>query len=240
MGARPMAMSSRSAVTAPSQAMHSPVRGAVASRPMTRTVSGVTHGTALRSGARPVATRGVVRTHPTRPIPNSQAPTQTANAEDAYGTPGLGFDYAHYAAVHPYFGRRRDRGGSVVPFIGGGIYLPTTGYIDSGVGAEPDEEGSADNSAPAPDNMEAAPVQEAPAIPRAWSRSNAAVAPSPEYIFVRRDGTVFFAVAYSWVNGNLQYVTQDGLRKLASQSTLDLDATAQFNEQRGVSFHSPA
>ena len=51
---------------------------------------------------------------------------------------------------------------------------------------------------------------------------------------------MFFAVAYSWVNANLQYVTLDGLRKLAAMSTLDLDATVQFNEQRGVAFRSPA
>jgi hypothetical protein len=51
---------------------------------------------------------------------------------------------------------------------------------------------------------------------------------------------VFFAVAYSWVNGNLQYITQEGLRKIAPLTTLDLDATSQFNEQRGVPFRSPA
>lgn len=87
---------------------------------------------------------------------------------------------------------------------------------------------------------ETAPAQRVPAAIQARSNSNPAPAPASEYIFVRRDGTVFFAVAYSWVNGNLQYVTQDGFRKYVSASTLDMDATAQFNEQRGVVFHSPA
>ena len=33
--------------------------------------------------------------------------------------------------------------------------------------------------------------------------------PSEAYVFVRRDGTLFFAVAYSWESGNLSYVTQE-------------------------------
>ncbi len=61
-----------------------------------------------------------------------------------------------------------------------------------------------------------------------------------EYVFVRRDGTLLFAVAYSWDNGTLRYVTRDGLRRSVTQDTLDMDATQQFNEQRGVNFHLPA
>jgi hypothetical protein len=76
-------------------------------------------------------------------------------------------------------------------------------------------------------------------MPATHSKSSPPLAPAAEYIFVRRDGTVFFAVAYSWVNGSLQYITRDGYRKLASTTTLDMEATTQFNEQRGVAFHSP-
>jgi hypothetical protein len=53
----------------------------------------------------------------------------------------------------------------------------------------------------------------------------------PEYVFVRRDGTVFFAVAYSWEQGSLRYISRDAL---------DLKATQQFNEERGLTFRSPA
>jgi hypothetical protein len=63
---------------------------------------------------------------------------------------------------------------------------------------------------------------------------------SEQYVFVRRDGTVFFAVAYSWEEGNLFYVTQDGLRRSVTSDLLDLDATQQFNEQRGLTFKAPA
>jgi hypothetical protein len=61
-----------------------------------------------------------------------------------------------------------------------------------------------------------------------------------EFVFVRRDGTVFFAAAYSWENGALRYVTSQGLRRTVKQDALDLSATQQFNEQRGLNFRSPA
>jgi hypothetical protein len=165
---------------------------------------------------------------------------QPAFENEDYGVPGLGFDYAHYAAVHPNSGREHFRGGSVVPFVGGGIFVPAVGYVEPGVAAEAaaDEEQS-ENAAAAPESAETAPVEQAQVAPRSRIKSNSAEAASPEYIFVRRDGTVFFAVAYSWINGNLQYVTQDGFRKLTPVGTLDLDATTQFNEQRGLSFRSP-
>jgi hypothetical protein len=57
---------------------------------------------------------------------------------------------------------------------------------------------------------------------------------------VRRDGTLFFAVAYSWDNQTLRYITQEGLRRSVKREALDLAATEQFNEQRGLSFVSPA
>lgn len=59
------------------------------------------------------------------------------------------------------------------------------------------------------------------------------------YVFVRRDGTVFFATAYAWENGTLRYITAEGLRRTLTADELDLDATQQFNEQRGLTFRSP-
>ena len=61
-----------------------------------------------------------------------------------------------------------------------------------------------------------------------------------EFVFVRRDGTLFFAVAYSWEKGTLHYITSQGLPRTITEDTLDLDATRQFNEQRGLSFRLPA
>jgi hypothetical protein len=61
-----------------------------------------------------------------------------------------------------------------------------------------------------------------------------------QFVFVRRDGTVFFAVAYAWEKGTLRYITGQGLRQTLAQDALDLAATRQFNEQRGLIFRSPA
>ena len=38
----------------------------------------------------------------------------------------------------------------------------------------------------------------------------------------------------------LRYVTRDGIRRSVSRDSLDIDATQQFNEQRGLSFRVPA
>jgi uncharacterized protein YkuJ len=52
-----------------------------------------------------------------------------------------------------------------------------------------------------------------------------------------RNGGVVFAVAYSWENGTLRYVTPEGQRKSVAADSLDMDATQSFNESRGLSFH---
>jgi len=155
-----------------------------------------------------------------------------------FPVPGLGFDYAHFAAVHPG-AFHHFRGGGVVPFIGGGLYVPFEYYSEpypapEQPAAEPEVE---------PEQAQTAPQQDysaPPAYAPRRERASAPLAPSPEYIFVRRDGTVFFAVAYSSSNGSLQYITHEGLRRVIPLTTLDLDATSQFNEQRGLSFRSPA
>jgi len=54
------------------------------------------------------------------------------------------------------------------------------------------------------------------------------------------DGTVFFAVAFTFDSTDLRYVTRDGFRKTAPLASLDLAATQQFNEQRGLSPRLPS
>jgi hypothetical protein len=56
---------------------------------------------------------------------------------------------------------------------------------------------------------------------------------------VRRDGGLVSAVAYTWENGTLRYVTPEGLRRSMSRDALDLNVTQQFNEQRGLNFRAP-
>ncbi len=197
---------------------------------------------------KPVSSRPPARTYPAPsqpgytninvPFPNSGYYNNNGFNEGGYPVPGLGFDYAHFAAVHPGAFNHHFHGGGVVPFIGGGIYVPFEYYsepypaLDQSV--EPEVE---------PEQAQAVQQQEYSAPPTyapQRERSNAPPSPSPEYIFVLRDGSVFFAVAYSSSNGSLQYITRDGFRRVIPITTLDLDATSQFNEQRGLSFRSPA
>jgi hypothetical protein len=47
-------------------------------------------------------------------------------------------------------------------------------------------------------------------------------------------------VAFTWSNDKLQYITKEGLRRSVSLDTLDLSATQQFNDQRGIAIRLPA
>jgi hypothetical protein len=199
------------------------------------------HPAAPHHPSKPVVPKSPARNYPVSSYPgytNAPLPNDGFN-EGGYPIPGLGFDYVHYAAVHPGVYRRNFRGGAVVPFIGGGIYVPSGYYGEPGPTAEQPAEPDAEPAqAQAEQPNYAAPPVSAPQRERTIASTPSA--PSPEFIFVRRDGSVFFAIAYSWSNGSLQYITQDGLRRVAPLTTLDLDATSQFNEQRGLSFRSPA
>jgi hypothetical protein len=169
--------------------------------------------------------------------------------------PGLGFDYSHLAAIggsrgrgRGFFpGRDRDRPFlAYFPFFGGGYYLPM--YDDDSDEGPAEEEQQAEavepdyypGSYPPPprpgDTPEGFP---APAPTETASAAANPERPADQYVFVRRDGTLFFAVAYTWADGNLRYVTSEGLRRSVADDTLDLGATQQFNEQRGLSFRVP-
>ncbi len=203
--------------------------------------------TGVHSQPRPVP-RGTVRpaTSPkqtVRPQPVVSSPTfaGTSFGEESFGTPGLGFDYAHFAAVHPSAGRRHFTGG-VVPFVGGGIYIPYPMYMDNEAAAEPDEESAQSEDTPPETEQpgEEAVMPSDPGTVRSRAHSSTASQPDSEYVFVRRDGTVFFAVAFTFDSSDLHYITQEGFRKTVPLASLDLTATQQFNEQRGLSPRLPS
>ncbi|MEQ1352724.1 MAG: hypothetical protein ABLT11_01835, partial [Candidatus Acidiferrum sp.] len=167
-------------------------------------------------------------------------------SRDSEAVPGLGFDYSHVAATRPggvngrhHHGNNRNDGAVLFPFFGGGGYFVPTGsdvMADYGAEGQPVEEADdEEGAAPAERPARVYNVDRLPALgPPAPQRD------VPEYIFVRRDGTVFFAVAYTWESGSLRYVSSEGLSRSVSRETLDLNATQQFNEQRGMAFRSPA
>jgi len=160
--------------------------------------------------------------------------------------PGLGFDFPHLAAIN---GGRRHEGEGFFPFGFGGFLLSSPDVIMEGpspVEQQPVAEtvaGSA-NDIDGEHALERRERRLRIEEERALAAANAAPpAPQhdvPEYVFVKRDGGLVFAVAYSWDNGTLCYITRDGVRRSVTRDALDMDATQQFNEQRGVNFRSPA
>jgi hypothetical protein len=228
------------AASAPHVAMH-------ASSPVgTHATSQVNSGIHSASGIRYVRTRsGAIVA---RPIQHSTAPVQRTGSGRALLSqdvvPGLGFDYAHVAAIHPHGINNRNRNrqfvGTFIPFFyGGGYSMPFSSdeYVDDppvAADAQQADTGqqqaaqAADTDRPARPSRDYVPAEQ-----------TAAEQEAEQYVFVRRDGTVFFAAAYAWENGTLRYITSEGLRHTVTADKLDLDATQQFNEQRGLNFRSP-
>ena len=162
---------------------------------------------------------------------------------DPNTVPGLGFDYAHFAGTHPNGVRGRGRhnsndGAVLFPFFDGGYFVPTgpgalNDLPEDGQEVDGGAEQADANVADRPMRLHSAdrPLEYGPPAPQP---------DVPEYVFVRRDGTVFFAVAYSWERNSLRYISSGGVRRSVARDTLDLNATQQFNEQRGMTFRSPA
>lgn len=171
---------------------------------------------------------------------------RSPSATPDFQVPGLGFDFPHLAAVSGH-GHRGPRFGAF-PFGFNGFLLGSPPLIveempSTEAQAAPDE-GKMDQIESETDRTLAG---RRPVSPRAYdpqnsgSRTPEAHAEDPaEYVFVRRDGGLVFAVAYSWENGTLRYVTHDGMRRTIAREAIDLTATQQFNEQRGLSFRLPA
>lgn len=166
---------------------------------------------------------------------------------NCYPVPGNGFDYTHFFATHPNWGSSILTAGVVVPFTdSGGFYVPVSYYYPSQVAQEeeqgPPPPGSyAPDQCPGPNQCNNVPNQVAqqPAAPApAYSAPSG---PVYEYVFVKRDGTKIFAVAYTLAKDNLQYVTKEGLRRTLPLTALDFAATEKSNEERGniVTLPSP-
>ena len=159
--------------------------------------------------------------------------------------PGLGFDAVHVAATRGNRGheRRDGRGrgnefGVLFPFFDGGGYYVPTGPDMAGYGqADGQAVDDAEDQGPAEQDDRPSRMPNVNRLPVEQPGPQVNV---PEYVFVRRDGTVFFAVAYSWEQGSLRYISSEGTRRSVSRDALDLKATQQFNEERGLTFRSPA
>ena len=167
--------------------------------------------------------------------------------QDCNSAPGLGFDAVHQAAVcggAVDSGRRGLQVPFFFPFFDGGFFVPgTSAAVEEGSTTEASQQEAAEAESRERSRRYRASLQAAAPAPEstpAVEMTKAAPPENDEFVFVRRDGTVFFAVAYSWENGTLRYVTSEGLRRTVKQDALDMGATQQFNEQRGLNFRLPA
>ena len=162
--------------------------------------------------------------------------------------PGLGFDAVHQSATCGSGGREfRGRGFQdpfFFPFYDGGYGYSEPDYPvadDDGSAAPiPQPEGTDAQAQGTGRGYQAAQPAPVPAPAPAAETASSTPAENEEFVFVRRDGTVFFAVAYTWDRGTLRYITPQGLRHTVTKDALDLDATREFNEQRGMNFRLPA
>jgi hypothetical protein len=134
--------------------------------------------------------------------------------------------------------------GFVIPWGGfGGFYIPLPyyePYADDQGGAAPNdvqaaEQGENDNAAEDPRNGQAIAEQPAPGV----APYNPPTQPVYDFVFVKRDGTKIFAVAYSLTKDKLQYVTREGLRRTLPLDSLDFEATQKSNEERGNTINLP-
>jgi len=235
---------SMGAVSAHSAAVASPAVGRMAPVGVVRASSSVRMPTRVittrtRTGGTVVRVIRPANTTRPRSVNNSVNNEDANFSEDFSSAPGLGFDETHLALTRGRTNgrhRRNNFNSGFFPFFDGGFFVPAPAVVEQAPANEVQEE-----------SVDAEPQQR---VQRVRVRESAPVvserrSPEPQreteqYVFVRRDGTVFFAVAYSWDSGMLRYVTQEGLRRSVAGDALDLGATQQFNEQLGLSFHAPA
>lgn len=171
-------------------------------------------------------------------LTNSPFVTPAFETRTLPDSPGLGFDFAHMAAV--------GRGQTVsVPagFISSGFFLPTFSQPAPVILVQPSPVvivqqpalQQLDDSVDRPRSSRLSEDRPAPPPPE-----TAPVRDVGEFVLVRRDGGQVLAVAFTVQNGQISYVTRDGVRRSVSLSALDLDATRNENEERGTSIRLPA
>ena len=216
-------------------------------------------------GARPVANYPIVGRSALSAVPVSASAVNSALAAAGYGccvtaqdlfgypVPGLGFDYANYGALNSNLGVRALIDPATQAQLALALRLQGAG---SGAGFYPGyfaPYGGApivmETPAAAPAPAEEAPAPQQPIIVVAPPVSPQAQGPAAEeeplpdpgeFVLVRRDGRLLFAVAFSAAEGRVVYVTKEGLRRTIALDQLDVNATLRMNEERGTTVQLPA
>ena len=169
-----------------------------------------------------------------------------------FSVPGQGFDFAHLAAINSGAGVRA----LIDPVTQHQLALlrdirrespRTTGFL-------PGFFSGFEQSVPEPSQptiivvpQAAAPADQYPERSRATSTeaplvSMQSVEPSHDagdFVLVRRDGGLLFAVAFTQGGGRITYITRDGVRRGLMLADLDVAATVSMNEERGTPMQFP-
>jgi len=161
-----------------------------------------------------------------------QAPSQNV--------PGLGFDYAHLAAITPpsrasRANRRLDSGQFITPIFGWGLpaYSAPQPLEPQPLVIVLQQPPPTIVLVPAPDSRDdAVRAEPAPPIPSV-SPTQAPLRELGPFILLRRDGQIVLAVAFSASSDRLTYITQAGARRSFPLAELDVETTLQMNEAAG-------
>jgi len=130
--------------------------------------------------------------------------------------------------------------GVVLPFFAGGVYVPIPYYADSGVPQEEQTNGQEEARNQPVDANALEPEPGSPFAPATRSNGSNVINESlAEFVFVERDGSRLYAVAYSFQNDKLHYVTKEGTRRSVALDLLDFDATQKLNEDLGNTVNLP-
>ncbi len=157
-----------------------------------------------------------------------------------FPVPGLGFDFVHLAAVNPNF-RATTSPRHITPIIPIGFpFFATPAAPQIILVQQPPvvvlQQPAVQESASEPAGRRSA-VELAEDL--APTRMAEPLRDVGEFILVRRDGTLVFAVAFSTAGEQLIYITREGIRRSLPLAELDIENTLRMNEERGTSLRLP-
>lgn len=163
---------------------------------------------------------------------------------ETFPVPGLGFDYAHLAAVNPRSTEPRfvplGRVAHVIPVFLPVYAPPTQVFIVQQPPSPPPviviQQAPAHQEVEHPRRMRPVEPNEEAALLRPAEQPREV----GELVLIRRDGSVVLAVAFIVERGQLTYITREGVRRSLPLAELDIEATRRMNEERGTSLHLPA
>ena len=168
-----------------------------------------------------------------------RTPSSSRPQFSSQDVPGLGFDYAHLAAVTPRTQvSRTDPGPTPGQFItpiwswGFPVYSAPQPAPPQPIVIVLQQPPPTVLMLPAPVSPDDA-VRDQAAPPPSVSPAQAPLRELGPFILLRRDGQIVLAVAFSASSDRLTYITQDGARRSFPLAELDAETTQQMNEAAG-------